>query len=198
MGIKLGATNISNIFLGAIPITNVYLGAELLSIGETTPNIPPTTPVTWIQGKNIDIAPDGTITKISGGNAWNAGARSQEQTVGTTNFKIEYVVPSIDVQISFGVEEAGDDPMYGEREVNYSWEINPNGLTEININTENVYTGSYVVGDVFQVEIDKRNLLFKKNNEIVFRIDEHGDWPMVAIFSMFYQGHTFKPNFYIS
>lgn len=152
-------------------------------------------PINWIEVSGVTIT-EGTLRKTSG-NGWNAGAQSSQQTNGHQRFIIEFIPPTTAERIAFGLEEVGDVEEHGNKDIDFVWEINPDGLTEININEVNVHRGTYVVGDVFQVEVDTYNIYFWQNDLIIHMIEGHGDWPLAADCSIYYEGDTFTPTLYM-
>ena len=195
MTIKLGEININKIYYGTIPIVHAYLGNELLT-GEILNPIVKTL-ITWINRLNVEIAPDEILTKISGGDAWNARARSQEQTDGTTHFVIEFIAPTIAERIAFGLEEGRDIDDYGNKDIDYSFEINPDGQNEINVNGTNQFRGTYIAGDIFRVALENKIVRFYQNDKMIWQTaGEVSDFPMVADCSIRYQNTTLKLNLY--
>jgi hypothetical protein len=194
MTIKLGEMNVKNLFYGTTPITKVYLGAELLTIEDRFSQIP----LTWINGVDVSYEPDGTVTKIAGGDAWNAGASSLEETNGLVDFIVEFIPTSTETRIAFGLDELMDGPeSYSNKDIDYFWEINPAGLTEITINELKVFTGTYQANDVFKVALEDKIIRFYQNGNVVWETAEITVFPLLAKCAIHGEGKSFKANLYV-
>ena len=151
--------------------------------------------INWINPQNVSVSANGVITKISGGDAWNAGADSTEQSDGTTDFIIEYIPQSTDVRIAFGLDEVVDGiEAYRNKDIDFNWEINPDGLNEITVNEVKKYEGTYAAGDIFRVALENGNILFYQNGEIKFENLDPINFPIKADVSMYLEGLSFNAD----
>ena len=152
----------------------------------------------WVEGFNVNIAEDGTITKTGGGAAWNAGAQSLEQSDGSTDFIIEYIPQSTDVRICFGLDEVADGiEAYRNKDIDFNWEINPGGVNEVGINELKRYEGTYSAGDVFRVALENGVIRFYQNGEVKFENPDSIDFPIVADVAIHGEGMTFQGRTYL-
>ena len=193
--VKLGEMEVSNVFLGEIPITKIFLGAELLY--EPAP-LTRGEPIIWRDGENVEISPNGTlVTKVSGNaDGWDAGAMSVQESDGTTDFIVEYIPDSIDVRVAFGINEIRDGLEYGNKDIDFAWEINNGGENEINVKTNNQYRGTYNAGDVFRVAytVADTTIRFYQNDEVLHEVTGINDFPIMVNCSLRYIGGTFSAN----
>ena len=154
-------------------------------------------PIHWINGQNVSIS-NGNVTKISGGASWNAGANSSQLSDGTTNFIIEYIPDSnINTRIAFGLDEYDDPIEYDTKDIDFSWEINPNGLTEVHVNGDNFYNGTYEAGDIFQVALINGVIFFYQNGQVIYENIATINFPIFADCSIHGEGQTFNGSLYI-
>ena len=195
-GIFLGTINLNKAFLGGIPIDKIFAGENLVYSLYVAPVEPPS--INWIHGQNVSIASDGTITKTGGGNAWNAGADSTEQSDGSTDFIIEYIPENIDVRICFGLDEVVDgQEAYRNKDIDFNWEINPAGATEIATNEVKKYTGTYAANDVFRVALEGGIIRFYQNGVVKYENTDAINFPVLADVAIYNQDATFKANLII-
>ena len=121
------------------------------------------------------------------------------ETDGTTDFIIEIYPQTTDVRIAFGLDELADGiENYSNKDVDWNWEINPDGLNEITVNELKMYEGTYEAGDVFQVAYKNGNIYFYQNGvNMFFESTEGVNFPLVADVSIYYVGDLFKADLYI-
>ena len=152
-------------------------------------------PIEWIEGQNVEIQ-GGTLIKISGGDGWNAGAQSSQITEGKS-FVIEFIPDSTDTRIAFGLDEGRDSIEYNNKSIDYTWEINPDGLNEINVRETNEYRGTYNAGDIFQVMFLEEVIYFLQNDIVMHTFPSANDFPYFADCSIYLEGKSFTPTLYI-
>ena len=152
-------------------------------------------PIKWVETQNVTIQGQ-TVTKTSGGAGWNAGAQSKQITEGKS-FIIEFIPIFTNTRIAFGLDEGRDTIDYGNKEVDFCWEINPDGQCEINVRATNQYRGTYNAGDVFQVMFLDQTIYFLQNNNVFYTFNSANDFPYFADFSIHGQGASFTPTLYM-
>ena len=155
------------------------------------------TPIHWIGGQNVSVSQDGTLTKTSGGGSWNAGAHSSQQSDGTTNFIIEFVPNSTNTRVAFGLDEFIDPIEYDTKAIDFSWEINPNGLTEIHVNRDNYFNGTYAAGDIFQVALINGTIFFYQNGQVIYENIAPINFPIFADTAIYNEGEVVKARLYV-
>ena len=158
---------------------------------------PPTwgTAVDWIEPSGVVIE-GGTLRKTGGTAGWNAGAQSSQQTNGDP-FTIEFTARTTAERIAFGLDEGRDTIEYGNKSIDFCWEINPDGLTEINVRESNEFRGTYVIGDVFQVKLENQVISFFQNGVEIHTFTGANDFPYFADCSIYNVDDTFTPTLYM-
>jgi len=149
------------------------------------------TPVNWISGANVSIS-NGTLTKISGGSAYNAGAKGDINYNENDEVFFQVVIDS-PKNVIFGFNETGE-PDTDNDQIIYFFELMSNGNYIIWTLGEQAKTGTYSSGNTFKVAIEAQQLKFYINNVLVHTNTVMILWPIYIDGAIYNQGDSFTAS----
>src|SRR4051794_4027689 len=149
------------------------------------------TPVNWVSGANVTIS-NGKLTKTSGGNAWNGGAKTNTLYDGNTNvfFQVKVDAPK---QIAFGFTEQGE-PDTVTNEITYRLELTTNSTYTVFALGGGMATGNYTSNDTFKIAIEAQQIKFYKNNVLFHTNSITVYWPVYIDGAIYTQGVDFTAS----
>ena len=119
-------------------------------------------PVNWIEGQNVSID-NGRLTKISGANGYNAGAKGDQLYNSTDEIYFEVRAEDL-VAIAFGFTETAGADNFSNTGIIFRVQLSTNGTFTVYVAGTNAYSGNYAIGDIFKVSLLNNNIDFYKNN----------------------------------
>ena len=148
--------------------------------------------VDWINGQNVTID-NGKLTKISGGNGWNGGAKSATLYNEIDNLFIQVIIEK-NKNITFGFTENSKAENYSNN-LTYRFELKDDFTYTVYCGEIFVYkTGTYKINDVFKVELNNGIISFYLNG--VFEVQNTLDisFPLYVDASIYTQGEAFTAS----
>lgn len=180
----------------------VYIDGSIYSEGQSIitningdvsepPVTQPRTAVTWIDGENVTVS-GGTITKNLGvANGYNAGARGDKLYESTDELFFE--VETVDfAAIAFGFTELSGSSAVSNTSIDYRIQLSTNGAYNIYARGTNIFTGSYLIGDVFKVSLESGKIVIYVNDVFIV------DFTDVIVFPIYIDGSIYKEGYSIT
>jgi len=151
----------------------------------------PGTPVNWINGANVSIS-NGTLTKISGGSAYNAGAKGDQLYENNDSVFFQVVIDS-PKNVIFGFNESVEPDTQNDQII-YFFELRDTGSYFVWTLGEQNKTGTYSANDVFKVSTENGQIKFYINNVLVHTNTIQIFYPIYIDGAIYNQGESFTAS----
>ncbi len=120
--------------------------------------------VSWDELKDIQKV-NHKITKIQGGNNWNTGYAFSKEFIHNGGY-VEFLVTEVDKKRAVGISNLNQGTSYTS--IDYLFFLNPNGILDIyEYNNKLGSYGMYQTGDKLRISIEKNQVKYYRNNELL-------------------------------
>lgn len=143
----------------------------------------------WASGENIELSAEGTMTKVSGGNAWNAGAKGASLYGLGENIAFVFTADTPKT-IAFGLTESTAPDTY-TNDITYKFELKDDLSYQIFNQGFLFWSGTYAVNDVFRVSSENGIIAFHINDVFIAQNTYTINYPVYLDASIYTQGESF-------